>query len=74
MNYYNNFSPNGFNNYTNQQKVSNQTTGFDINQFNQLAATLNDESLNKLIYLAQRNGISNNDIQKGLNYIQSLKL
>lgn len=76
MNYYNDFS--SFNNqgYPNQLNVptQNQSSRFDINQFNQLVSTLNDESLRRLVSLAQYNGISNVDIQNGLNYINSLRV
>lgn len=42
-------------------------------QFNSVAATLDDNSLNQLIAMAKNRGISEKDIQVGLNYINQLR-
>lgn len=42
-------------------------------QFAAVAATLNQQSLNQLVQMARQRGISDADIQAGLNYIQSLR-
>ena len=42
-------------------------------QFAAVAATLNQQSLNQLAQMARQRGISDADIQAGLNYIQSLR-
>lgn len=45
----------------------------DPQQFAQLAPTLNQASIEKLIAMAQQRGISNADIQQGLNIINSFR-
>ena len=49
----------------NQQRV-------DPAQFKQVAVTLNDNYLNQLAQLARQRGISDADIQAGINFIKSL--
>ena len=49
-----------------------QTTRIDPNQFRQFAMTLNDSHLQQLIQLARPRGISDADIQSGINFIKSL--
>ena len=49
-----------------------QTPRIDPNQFRQVAMTLNDNSLAQLVQLARQRGISDADIQAGINFIKSL--
>lgn len=49
-----------------------QTPRIDPNQFRQFAMTLNDNHLQQLIQLARQRGISDADIQSGINFIKSL--
>ena len=49
-----------------------QTPRIDPNQFRQFAMTLNDNHLQQLIQLARQRGISDTDIQAGINFIKSL--
>ena len=49
-----------------------QTPRIDPNQFRQFAMTLNDNSLNQLAQMARQKGISDADIQAGINFIKSL--
>ena len=49
-----------------------QTPHIDPNQFRQFAITLNDNYLNQLAQIARQRGISDADIQAGLNFIRSL--
>lgn len=42
-------------------------------QFASVAATLDDNSLNQLIAMARSRGISDQDIQAGLNFIKQLR-
>ena len=49
-----------------------QTPRIDPNQFRQIAITLNDNYLNQLAQLARQRGISDADIQAGINFIKSL--
>lgn len=46
---------------------------FDLQQFIMIAATLNQDSLNKLIQLARAQGISDKDIQQGINMLNSIR-
>ena len=72
MGYYNPFQP---------QMPMQQNFGFapttqvpriDPNQFRQFAMTLNDNYLNQLAQIARQRGISDADIQAGINFIRSL--
>lgn len=49
-----------------------QTPKIDPNQFRQFAMTLNDQSLTQLAQMARQRGISDADIQAGINFIKSL--
>ena len=49
-----------------------QAPRIDPNQFRQFAMTLNDNHLQQLIQLARQRGISDADIQSGINFIKSL--
>ena len=49
-----------------------QTPRIDPNQFRQFAITLNDNYLNQLAQMARQRGISDADIQAGINFIKSL--
>ena len=49
-----------------------QTPRIDPNQFRQIAITLNDNHLQQLVQLARQRGISDADIQAGINFIRSL--
>ena len=51
---------------------STQTPRIDPNQFRQFAMTLNDGHLQQLAQMARQRGISDADIQAGLNFIRSL--
>ena len=46
---------------------------FNQQQFAAVAASLNQQSLTQLVQIARQQGISDADIQAGLNYIQSLR-
>lgn len=64
MNYYNPFQPMYSNRATQPQ--------FNMEQFMHLAATLNRDAIEKLVVMARSQGISDADIQKGLQLINSL--
>jgi hypothetical protein len=49
-----------------------QTPRIDPNQFRQFAITLNDNHLSQLVQMARQRGISDADIQAGINFIKSL--
>ena len=49
-----------------------QVPRIDPNQFRQFAVTLNDNYLNQLAQIARQRGISDADIQAGINFIRSL--
>ena len=49
-----------------------QVPRIDPNQFRQFAMTLNDQSLAQLVQMARQRGISDADIQAGINFIKSL--
>ena len=70
MAYYNPFQQNyGFAQPTFQQQNQQR---IDPVQFKQVAITLNDNSLAQLVQLARQRGISDADIQAGINFIKSL--
>jgi hypothetical protein len=50
----------------------NQSQPINQQQFRQFAATLNDQSLQQFAQLARQQGISEQDIQAGINFIKSL--
>lgn len=72
-----------YNNFTNQQPAFNMTTPLSMSpmrqprinpqQFASVAATLDDNSLKQLVLMARNQGIADQDIQAGLNFIRSLK-
>lgn len=49
-----------------------QTPRIDPVQFRQFAVTLNDNALAQLVQMARQRGISDADIQAGINFIRSL--
>jgi hypothetical protein len=49
-----------------------QTPRIDPAQFRQFAMTLNDNYLTQLAQMARQRGISDADIQAGINFIKSL--
>ena len=49
-----------------------QAPRIDPNQFRQFAMTLNDNHLQQLVQLARQRGISDADIQAGIQFIKSL--
>ena len=57
------FAPNTYN---------QQVPRVDPTQFRQFAMTLNDGHLQQLVQLARQRGISDADIQAGINFIKSL--
>lgn len=77
MAYYNPFQqmpqmPNQQNFGFSQGAYNQQTPRIDPNQFRQFAITLNDQSLAQLVQMARQRGISDADIQAGINFIKSL--
>ena len=50
-----------------------QQPRIDINQFLQFAVTLNDDDLSRLVQMARQKGISDADINSGINFIKSLQ-
>lgn len=45
----------------------------DQQQFRQFAMTLNDNALNNFAQMARQQGISETDIQAGINFIKTLR-
>jgi hypothetical protein len=73
MAYYNPFPP-MFNNTTTPLSMSPmQQPKINPQQFTSVAATLDDNSLNQLVTMARNKGISDQDIQVGLNFIKQLR-
>lgn len=73
MAYYNPFPP-MFNNTTTPLSMSSmQQPKINPQQFTSVAATLDDNSLNQLVTMARNKGISDQDIQAGLNFIKQLR-
>lgn len=62
---FNQFFPNS------QQQQSRQQ--IDPQQFKQLAITLDKSSLQKLVQQARQKGVSDKDIEDGLNFILNLQ-
>lgn len=60
---------------TNYQNLpmSNQRPQINPEQFMQVAQTLDQNSLSRLVQMARNQGISDADIQTGLNFINSLR-
>lgn len=74
MGYYNPFQqqvPQNYNLFAAFQSQQQQSR-IDPNQFRQIAITLNDNTLLQLVQLARQRGISDADIQAGINFIKSL--
>lgn len=74
MGYYNPFQqqmPQNYNPFAAFQPQQQQPR-IDPNQFRQVAITLNDNTLSQLVQLARQRGISDSDIQAGINFIRSL--
>lgn len=74
MAYYNpmsNFGRSGAN-YQNLP-TGNQRPQINPEQFMQVAQTLDQNSLSRLVQMARSQGISDTDIQTGLNFINSLR-
>lgn len=46
---------------------------FNLNQFQQMAMNMPENMLSQLVVQAQMSGINNQDIQKGLEYINSFR-
>lgn len=55
------------------QQRQPQQTGVNPQQFRQWLPQLNQNMLQQLIAQARQQGISDNDIQTGLNYINQLR-
>ena len=75
MGFYNPFTPFPYMAPTPQNYGPAPTTQIpriDPNQFRQFAMTLNDNYLNQLAQIARQRGISDADIQAGINFIRSL--
>ena len=60
---------------TNYQNFPNNNQRPQINpqQFTQVVQTLDQDSLSRLVQMARNQGISDADIQAGLNFISSLR-
>jgi hypothetical protein len=53
--------------------MGNQRPQINPEQFMQVAQTLDQNSLSRLVQMARSQGISDTDIQTGLNFINSLR-
>lgn len=67
MNFFNNFQP------TYQPTLNNQPPRFNPEQFKQVVSQIDENTLNNLVQQARYLGMSNEQIQEGLKYIQSMK-
>ena len=67
MNFFNNFKPNF------QSVLANQLPKFNPDQFKQAVSQIDESTLNNLVQQARYLGMSNEQIQEGLKYIQSMK-
>lgn len=67
MNFFNNFQP------TYQPTLNNQPPKFNPEQFKQVVSQIDENTLNNLVQQARYLGMSNEQIQEGLKYIQSMK-
>ena len=67
MNLFNNFQP------TYQPVLNNQSPKFNPEQFKQVVSQIDENTLNNLVQQARYLGMSNEQIQEGLKYIQSMK-
>ena len=71
MNFFNNFQPTYQPTY--QPTFNNQPPRFNPEQFKQVISQIDENTLNNLIQQARCLGMSNEQIQEGLKYIQSMK-
>ena len=55
-----------------QPRQQQQQAQVDPQQFRQFAITLNDTALNNFAQMARAQGISEQDIQRGIQFIKSL--
>ena len=62
-----------FNQFFPQQSRNNSSKQIDFQQFKQLAVTLDRDSLQKLVQQARQKGLSDKDIEEGLNFILNLQ-
>ena len=62
----------GFTNYQNPS-IPNQRPSINPNQFMQVVMTLDKNALAQLAQMARNQGISDQDIQDGLKFINSLR-
>ena len=67
MNFFNNFQP------TYQPTLNNQPPRFNPEQFKRVVSQIDENTLNNLVQQARYLGMSNEQIQEGLKYIQSMK-
>lgn len=67
MNYYNSLAK------TNIQNTTKSIPPINPDQFCNMIGGLNDNFLNQLVEDARKKGISEADIESGLNFIKSLK-
>ena len=67
MNYYNSLAK------TNIQNTTKSIPPINPDQFCSMIGGLNDNFLNQLVEDARKKGISEADIESGLNFIKSLK-
>lgn len=72
MDYFNPFQ-NATNPFIRQMPQQNQMQpAIDRQQFKQFAVTLNDNALNDFANMARQRGISEQDIQRGIQFIKSM--
>lgn len=67
MNFFNNFQSNF------QPTLANQPPQFNPDQFKQVVSQIDENTLNNLVQQARYLGMSNEQIQEGLKYIQSMR-
>ena len=72
MDYYNNPFMRNMQMAQAQPQPRQQQTQIDPQQFCQFAITLNDTALNNFAQMARAQGISEQDIQRGIQFIKSL--
>lgn len=71
MIYYQNNSP--LQSFLNPRAQAQNNSQIDMQQFKQYAMTLSDNSLNQFVAQARKQGISEQDIASGLQFIKSLR-
>lgn len=72
MDYYNNPFMRNIQMAPAQPQPRQQQMQIDPQQFRQFAITLNDTALNNFAQMARAQGISEQDIQRGIQFIKSL--